>query len=64
MITLIKEAVSTYTANTGDAAVFAVELPVQDASLGYGADYHPVEANHEIAAKVLADAISEIMNWK
>ncbi len=57
-------AVEAYIQESGDGKVHSVWLPVQDASLGIAADWHPTEANHARAAQTLAGAIREIMGWE
>lgn len=59
----IEEMVFNYTTETGDKDVHAFKLPTQDAANGYAADWHPVEANHEIAAQAMADEIAKVMGW-
>lgn len=59
----IEDVVYDYTKETGDAKVHAFKLPTQDASLGYAADWHPVEANHEIASEAMAEEIKTVMGW-
>lgn len=63
MYPCIEDAVSTYQAETGDSNIYAFKLPVQDASLGYAADWHPTEANHAIAAESLAAFMKDTLNW-
>lgn len=59
----IEDVVYDYSKETGDAKIHAFKLPTQDASLGYAADWHPVEANHEIAAEAMAEGIKTVMGW-
>ncbi|MBR5180067.1 MAG: lipase [Lachnospiraceae bacterium] len=58
----ICDAVGIYKAETGDTRIQTVHLPEQDFEhVGYGADYHPLESEHEKAAKVLIPVLSEII---
>jgi hypothetical protein len=54
-------AVKTYTEETGDVRITTVHLPEQDPAVGYGANYHPLESEHEKAAKVLTEALSTLI---
>ena len=54
-------AVKTYTEETGDVRITTVHLPEQDPAVGYGANYHPLESEHEKAAKVLTEALSTLL---
>lgn len=59
----VEEMLYYYQQDTGDEKVHFVKLDVQDASLGYAADWHPVEANHEKAAETLTAEIKSVMGW-
>ena len=54
-------AVKTYSEETGDDRITTVHLPEQDPKVGYGANYHPLESEHEKAAVMLTDALMTIM---
>ncbi len=56
----IKEAVRRYSEETGDTRIEAYRLPPQDGSTGFAADWHPTEATHEKAAKLLAEKLASI----
>lgn len=56
----IEEAVSTYSAETGDTKVTAMKLPNQNQSDGIAADWHPTEATHEKTADIVAEKLKEI----
>lgn len=60
----MERAAEQYTAETGDTRVHTLRLAVQDQTLGVAADWHPTEANHEIAAEALAKAIRDVMGWQ
>lgn len=57
----VEEAVSTYSAETGDTAVYAMKLANQDQADGIAADWHPTEKTHEKTATVVADKLKEIL---
>ena len=57
----VEEAVSTYSAETGDTAVYAMQLPNQDQADGIAADWHPTEKTHEKTADIVADKLKEIL---
>ena len=57
----ICDAVKIYKEETGDDCIATVHLPEQDPKVGYGANYHPLESEHEKAATVLTDALITIM---
>ena len=59
----VEEMLYYYKDETGDEKVHFIQLDVQDASLGYAADWHPVEANHETAANKVAEEIKTVMGW-
>lgn len=60
---VICKVVEMYQAETGDMKIDSFELPEQDGSIGYVADYHPLSSAHEKAAKALTQKIKELMNW-
>ena len=55
-------AVKTYSEETGDKRITTIHLPEQDPAEGYGANYHPLESEHEKAAKVLTEELSKLIN--
>lgn len=57
----VDEAVTTYSAETGDASVFAMKLPNQQEADGIAADWHPTEKTHEKTAALVAEKINEIL---
>lgn len=63
MLTSVMEAAITFSEETGDTKVHYVQLPTQDGSLGYAADWHPTEATHELAAEVMVNEIKTVMGW-
>ncbi|MDR1692405.1 MAG: GDSL-type esterase/lipase family protein [Oscillospiraceae bacterium] len=54
----MEAAVAGYTAETGDINVETLKFPVQQASDGYAADWHPTFATHAKAAAVLVSALT------
>ena len=58
----IKGAVSQVTM-TGDAKVSYLTFDVQQASNGYGCDYHPSPATHTLMATKLVPAIEGVTGW-
>ncbi len=55
-------AVDAYTAETSDNEVYALKLSVQDGNAnGYAADWHPVAASHDTAAKETADFLRTLL---
>ena len=63
LFTSVQETVIKYTEETGDEKVHAVQLPTQDGSKGYAADWHPTEGTHQDSADVLSAEISSVMGW-
>lgn len=63
MFANIEEAVERYISETGDVKVSTIHLPNQSEAQGIAADWHPTEATHSIAARKVADKISEILGW-
>jgi len=59
----LEEAVTTYSAETGDTKVSSMKYDVQQASDGYGASWHPSEITHTKAADKLTAEIKNIMGW-
>lgn len=59
----IEELVYDYSKETGDTKIHSFKLPQQDASLGYAADWHPVEKNHEIGSDAITEEIKSVMGW-
>ena len=57
----VEGAAEKYSAETGDKEIYTLRFTPHDGSLGYGADWHPSEATHEIAAEKAAEKIREIM---
>ncbi len=57
----VEEAVNTYSAETGDTNVFAMQLPNQQEADGIAADWHPTEATHEKTATVVAEKLQELL---
>ena len=49
---------------TGDERLYTVRLPEQDGSVGYAANYHPIERAHGLAAEELTARLREIMDWR
>ncbi len=61
----MKQAVSKYSAETGDKNISTLELPEQDIiSDGAAAQSHPTEATYTKAAKLLSEKIAAEMGWK
>lgn len=59
----VSKACAEYSASSNDQRITALELPEQDASIGYVSDYHPLESAHEKAAMTLVPVIRETMGW-
>ena len=57
----VEEAVTTYSAETGDTSVYAMKLPNQQEADGIAADWHPTEKTHEKTAALVAEKIEEIL---
>lgn len=55
------EAAIAFSEETGDTKVHYIQLPTQDGSLGYAADWHPTEATHEVAAEYLSGEIKNTL---
>ena len=59
----IQQAVSDYTAETGDANIDTMKFtPQSEAEDGIAADWHPSYKTHTKAAKMLTEKIKEILN--
>ncbi len=55
-------AADAYTAETSDNEVYTLKLSVQDGNAnGYAADWHPVAASHDTAAKETADFLKTLI---
>lgn len=59
----MERACENYRKHTGDQRVHSLRLPEQDGTIGYVADFHPLERFHLAAAQVLAPYIRQTMNW-
>lgn len=59
----MERACENYIEHTGDRRVHTLRLPEQDGSIGYAANYHPLERFHLAAAEALAPYIKKTMNW-
>lgn len=57
----VEKAVELFREKTGYTGISAMKFTPHDGKLGYGADWHPSPATHDIAAKALAEKIREIM---
>ncbi|MGN0691401.1 MAG: GDSL-type esterase/lipase family protein [Oscillospiraceae bacterium] len=53
----VGEAALFYSEDNNDDKVHFLQLPTQDGTLGYAADWHPTEATHQVAAEYLAGEI-------
>lgn len=60
---LVEQAVAAYTSETGDHNIATMKFDVQQASNGYGADWHPSYITHVNAADKLTAYIRELMDW-
>jgi len=49
--------------SSGDARMHFIEFPAQDGSLGYGEDWHPSVATHQLMANQLAAQIRSDLGW-
>ncbi len=49
--------------SSGDEKIHYIEFPVQEASNGYGEDWHPSIKTHELMANQLAAAIKKDLGW-
>lgn len=54
---LIQQAITDYTAETGDSQVRSYQSATQKPANGLGSDWHPSALTHELSAYVLADQI-------
>ncbi|MCR5727305.1 MAG: GDSL family lipase [Lachnospiraceae bacterium] len=57
----ICKAADEYKKETGDTLITTVHLPEQDVSVGYGANYHPLESEHRKAADVLVPVLKNLI---
>ena len=57
MYPAVCRAVEIYSKESGDGNVTTCHLPEQDPDVGYGANYHPLESEHQKAADVLVEYI-------
>ena len=57
----VETAADIFRKQSGYEQVFTMRFTPHDGSKGFGADYHPSPATHDITAKALADKIQEIM---
>jgi lysophospholipase L1-like esterase len=57
----ICKAADEYKKETGDTQITTVHLPQQDESVGFGANYHPLESEHRKAADVLIPALKNLI---
>ncbi|MNB87457.1 Endoglucanase E precursor [compost metagenome] len=60
----VEQAVSQYSAETGDSNISTMKFEVQLAADGYGSDSHPSRVTHLKAADRLAAHIQELMIWE
>lgn len=60
----VEQAVSRYSAETGDSNISTMKFEVQLAADGYGSDSHPSRVTHLKAADRLAAHIQELMKWE
>ncbi|MBY0011590.1 SGNH/GDSL hydrolase family protein [Paenibacillus typhae] len=60
----VEQAVSRYSAETGDHNISTMKFEVQQAADGYGSDLHPSPVTHRKAADKLAAHIKKLMNWE
>lgn len=59
----IEKACRHFRETTGERNLYHLALPEQDGTIGYVADYHPLECFHDAAVGVLTKEIKRIMNW-
>ena len=59
----VENAVSDYSAETGDTNISAFHLEPQKSEDGLVADYHPTEVTHTKAADALTAEIKRVMGW-
>ena len=58
----MEKAVDMFREQSGFEQIYTMRFTPHDGSNGYGADWHPSPATHDITAKALADRIKEIMD--
>ena len=56
----VKELVDEYQKETGDNAVFFLELPLQKPENGLVSDYHPTRVSHNLTAELVTQKITQI----
>lgn len=59
----VKSAVDDYSQQNNDRNIIAFRFDVQDATDGYGSDWHPSEITHQKSAKKLSEFIKDQMGW-
>lgn len=57
----VEKTVENFKKNTGDEKIFTLRLTEQKPENGYGANYHPTEKSHRLAADELIAKIKEII---
>lgn len=57
----VGEAALKFSEENGDDKVHFLQLPTQDGSLGFAADWHPTEGTHQVAAEYLAGEIKNTL---
>lgn len=57
----VGEAALFYSEENSDDKVHFLQLPTQDGTLGFAADWHPTEATHQVAAEYLAGEIKNTL---
>ena len=57
----MEKAVEIFKERSGYEQIYTMRFTEQDAKLGYGADWHPSPATHDIAAKALSERIRGIL---
>ncbi|WP_342564928.1 SGNH/GDSL hydrolase family protein [Paenibacillus sp. FSL R7-0345] len=60
----VEQAVSCYSAETGDNTISTMKFEVQEAADGYASDLHPSPVTHHKAADKLAAHIQKLMKWE
>lgn len=58
----MEKAVDIFRAQSGFDQIYTMRFRPHDGSKGFGADFHPSQATHDIAAEALTEKIKEIMN--
>ena len=62
MVPAVCKGAEDFKKGTGDENIFTLHLPEQDPDAGLGANYHPLESEHQKAADVLIPFIKELLN--